>query len=77
MIELTINEIADIGDAVYLVDKDTQLPISPKLIVLGIAHRPGPDNSMKKYLYLSDGNSAYESDEVREVESSVEENNDG
>lgn len=57
----------DIGDVVCLVDKSTNLPISQDFIVLGIAHRPGPDSLMRKYLYLSDGNGAYESGKVRVV----------
>jgi len=58
---------AGIGDTVCLVDIKTQLPISAEFVVLGIAHRPGPDNSMKKYLYLSDGDCAHNSDKVRVV----------
>jgi len=67
MIESTVGEFAGIGDVVCLIDKDTQLPISSEFVVLGIAHRPDPNNLMRKYLYLSDGNGAYLSDEVRVV----------
>lgn len=67
MTEIEIGEKAGIGDTVYLIDKKTQLPISTEFTVLGIAHRSGPDNLMKKYLYLSDGNGAYTTDEVRVV----------
>ena len=68
MIESTVGDFAGIGDVVCLIDKKTQLPISSEFVVLGIAHRPGPNNLMRKYLYLSDGNGAYLSDEVRVVE---------
>ncbi len=67
MIESMIGEVASIGDVVCVVDKKTQLRASSDFIVLGIAHRHGPDNLMKKYLYLSDGNGVYESGEVRVV----------
>ena len=67
MIESMSERSAGVGDVVYLVDKQTSAPISPELVVLGVAHRPGPDNLMRKYFYLSDGNGAYTTDEVRVV----------
>ena len=71
MIESMIGDSVGIGDTVCLIDRCTQLPVSSEFIVLGIAHRPGPDNLMKKYLYLSDGNGAYTADEVRVVSARV------
>ncbi len=68
MIESFAGEKAGIGDVVCLIDKDTQLPVSSEFVVLGIAYRPGPDEESKKYLYLSDGNGAYTTDEVRVVD---------
>ena len=67
MIESMIGDSVGIGDTVCLIDRCTQLPVSSEFIVLGIAHRPDPNNLMRKYLYLSDGNGAYLSDEVRVV----------
>ncbi len=66
-----------IGDTVCIVGHKTHLPISDTLVVLGIAYRPGPDDKIKKYLYLSDGNGAYDSDEIRVVQKlhDIQENN--
>ena len=68
MNESFVGENAVIGDVVCLIDRSTQLPVSSEFVVLGIAYRPGPNESTKKYLYLSDGNGAYMAEEVRVVE---------
>ena len=68
MFDLVNGKSVSIGDTVCIVGRKTYLPISDELVVLGIAYRAGPDNIVKKFLYLSDGNGAYDSDKVRVVQ---------
>ena len=68
MIESMAGSRAGIGDFVCLIDKVTQLPVSSEFEVIGIAYRSGLNDEVEKFLYLSDGNCAYNSDEVRVVQ---------